>query len=101
VASAQGACGEHAGAGSVALLPLLHGCPPVVARLNAADAACAVAGWVGRGCTKANAAHPSNLFEPPDRSNPVQKSHQLTEISSEMPKIRIQRIGTVYFYLRM
>jgi hypothetical protein len=32
----------------VALLPLLHGCPPVVARLNAADAAWAVAGWVGQ-----------------------------------------------------
>jgi hypothetical protein len=43
---------EHAGsmrgAGSVALLPVLHGCPPVVARLNAADAAWAVAGWVGQ-----------------------------------------------------
>jgi hypothetical protein len=39
---------EHAGAGSVALLPLLHGCPPVVARLNAADAAWAVTGWVGQ-----------------------------------------------------
>ncbi len=83
VASAQGACGEHAGAGSVALLPLLHGCPPVVARLNAADAVRWQVGW-GRGCTKANAAHPSNLFERPDRSNPVQTSHQLTKISFEM-----------------